>query len=71
VRDRDLWYKSSFSGNGGCVEVKIDDLVRVRDSKDPSSPVLTFTHREWRAFLQGVGCGEFNLREEPGSQSGE
>lgn len=47
------WFKSSFSqGNGECVEIlRTGESIRVRDSKDPSGPVLAFTHGEWRAFL--------------------
>jgi hypothetical protein len=55
------WTKSSHSHNNGCVEVAHgDDLVAVRDSKDPSGPVLLFTPKEWRAFLAGVRDGEFD-----------
>ncbi|GAA5076887.1 DUF397 domain-containing protein [Thermocatellispora tengchongensis] len=57
------WFKASFSDNGGgCVEVAIgDDGVAVRDSKDPSGPVLRFTDLEWAAFIAGVHAGEFDL----------
>lgn len=61
------WRKSSFSGgNGGaCVEVAIipgaadggGQAVALRDSKDPSGPVLAFTPAEWRAFTSGVRGG--------------
>jgi hypothetical protein len=48
-----VWRKSSHSeGNGGdCVEVA-ERLggIAVRDSKDPSGPVLTFGSAEWAAF---------------------
>jgi len=48
------WVKSSYSGNeGDCVEVAdLPDGGRaVRDSKDPSGPVLRFTAEEWKAFM--------------------
>jgi hypothetical protein len=55
------WHKSSHSGNNGCVEVvQSGDQIAVRDSKDPSGPVLVFTPHEWRAFLDGVRDGEFD-----------
>ncbi|MER7166688.1 DUF397 domain-containing protein [Micromonospora sp. NPDC000207] len=48
------WRKSSRSGsNGGaCVEVagNLPGAVAVRDSKDPSGPVLSFTPGAWAAF---------------------
>lgn len=50
------WRKSTRSGpNGGdCVEVadNVADVVAVRDSKDRSGPVLTFSHGAWRDFVE-------------------
>jgi hypothetical protein len=57
------WIKSSLSfSNGNCVEVASlpDGGVGVRDSKDPSGPVLRFTPGEWHAFLGGAQNGEFD-----------
>jgi hypothetical protein len=55
------WRKSSFCGNGACVEVaKSGDEFFVRDSKDGNSPVLRFTKDEWVAFVAGVSAGEFS-----------
>jgi Domain of unknown function (DUF397) len=55
------WHKSSHSSHNGCVEVANGgDLIAVRDSKDPSGPMLLFTPLEWRAFLKGVRDGEFD-----------
>ncbi|MGC4809998.1 DUF397 domain-containing protein [Micromonospora sp. DT228] len=47
------WRTSSRSGNGECVEVAdtLPGLVGVRDSKDPTGPVLVFAPAEWRAFV--------------------
>ncbi|WP_319460603.1 DUF397 domain-containing protein [Micromonospora sp. RTP1Z1] len=49
------WRKSTRSGsNGGaCVEVadNLPGVVGVRDSKDPTGPVLTFDPQTWRAFI--------------------
>jgi hypothetical protein len=60
--ERWQWHKSSFSGANGCVEVAlVEGGAAVRDSKDPASPVLRFTAREWEAFLAGVRAGEFDL----------
>jgi uncharacterized protein DUF397 len=55
------WLRSSRSNPGGCVEVRFaENSVQVRDSKDPDGPVLTFTDREWTAFLDGVRSNEFD-----------
>ncbi|MGC4835214.1 DUF397 domain-containing protein [Micromonospora vinacea] len=50
-----VWRKSTRSGdNGGdCVEVatNLPGVVAVRDSKDHSGPVLTFSSEDWSAFI--------------------
>lgn len=58
-----VWRKSGFSGASGCVEVAAlaDDLIAVRDSKDPDGPILGFRRDEWNAFIEGVRDGEFDL----------
>ena len=56
------WRKSSASGDAGCVEIRFDAAdVHIRDTKNRGGAKLTFTHREWRAFLTGVRRGEFDL----------
>jgi hypothetical protein len=61
--ERNVWRKSSRSGNNGqCVEVRDQgDAVGVRDSKNPQGPALTFTPEEWSAFIEGAKAGEFDL----------
>lgn len=56
------WFKSSFSGPNGCVEIaETAERVWVRDTKAGGrGPVLTFTRAEWTAFLAGVRAGEFD-----------
>jgi hypothetical protein len=56
------WRKASASGNNGCVEVAPlpDGGVAVRDSKDATGPVLSFTRHEWVSFLDGLDRGEFS-----------
>lgn len=46
------WRKSSHSGDqGACVEMATaSDAVAVRDSKDPTGPVLRFPGAAWTAF---------------------
>jgi Domain of unknown function (DUF397) len=55
--------KSSYSGNGGCVEVSMSTAgdVLLKDSKLTESPVLHFSKREWTAFLAGLEAGEFEF----------
>jgi len=58
------WRKSSRSGpfTDNCVEVAfVDDAIAVRDSKNPTGPVLIFTASEWDAFVDGAKDGEFDV----------
>ncbi|MEU9884424.1 DUF397 domain-containing protein [Sphaerisporangium sp. NPDC051011] len=57
---------STRSANGSeCVEVAMADVasgarasaVFLRDSKNPSGPVITLTSLQWRAFIAGVKEG--------------
>jgi hypothetical protein len=38
-----------------------EDVVAVRDSKDPSKMTLSFTKDEWQDFVAGVKNGEFDF----------
>ncbi|WP_433114496.1 DUF397 domain-containing protein [Micromonospora sp. CA-246542] len=55
-----VWRKSRRSGSSGgnCVEVadNLPGVVGVRDSKDPTGPVLTFGPSAWRAFVTQVAA---------------
>ena len=56
-----VFRKSSLSGSGNdCVEVatNLPSIVAIRDSKDPSSPALTFSPATWNNFLTSIRNGE-------------
>lgn len=57
------WRKSGRSdSNGNCVELrKKDDRVEMRDSKDPTGPVLTFDREAFADFIRGVKAGQFDV----------
>lgn len=60
------WEKSFASepNGGSCVEVDMSQPgeVAVRDDKlGETSPILTFDHDEWSAFLIAVKAGQFDL----------
>ena len=63
--DRAQWRTSTYSGDngGGCVEVarNLPGVVAVRDSKDRTGPVLTFSPVGWEAFAAGLKSGELDL----------
>ena len=57
------WRKSTVSNpQGNCVELAVlaDGGVRVRNSRFPGGPHLTYTHAEMAAFVRGVQAGEFD-----------
>ncbi|MGW4717477.1 DUF397 domain-containing protein [Nocardia sp. NPDC004260] len=58
------WFKSSFSSaDRDCVEVAFlrEGCVGVRDSKNPTGPVLVFGPSEWDSFTVRIACGELEL----------
>ena len=59
------WRKSSYSGNGGsdCIEVArcLPGAVAVRDSKNPSGPVLALQPASWQAFTDAIKAGQHDL----------
>lgn len=57
------WRKSSRSGgaSGSCVELACaPDVIAVRDSKNPTGPVLTFTRDTVMELLAEVRCGKLD-----------
>jgi len=56
------WRKSTFSGEGDCVEwLATDDRVCIRNSEHRDGAVLVFTRSEWLAFVAGVKDGQADL----------
>ncbi|WP_405796757.1 DUF397 domain-containing protein [Streptomyces sp. NBC_01506] len=59
-----LWFKSSYSDNGGtCVEVAANlaatrGIVPVRDSKNTAGPVLSLPTGSFASFVASVKAGE-------------
>ncbi len=52
------WRKSSYSGEDStqnCVEVRLDRLSQIRDSKDRAGGTLSVTTRSWDAFVARLG----------------
>jgi hypothetical protein len=60
------WKKPSYStAQGNCVEVsQLRDGIIVRDSKNPSGPVLRFSADDWQAFVASVKAGKLGTSED-------
>jgi hypothetical protein len=59
---RRAWRKSKYSANDvQCVEFAEDqEGCAVRDSKDPTGPVLTCSPTQWIAFTAAISRGQFS-----------
>jgi len=50
-----IWRKSSFSEAGNCVEVAIqEELVLIRDSKNPNGGILSISASAWQEFIHAI-----------------
>lgn len=59
------WFTSSYSNNGGtCVEAATNlaaahAIVPVRDSKNPTGPVLGLSTTAFATFVESLKTGDF------------
>jgi len=61
--DTPTWRKSTRSqpNNANCVEVAtLGGKIAIRDSKDPSGPVLIVSADAFAALIEGIRAGEFD-----------
>ncbi|MGI5351836.1 DUF397 domain-containing protein [Streptomyces sp. CA-250714] len=62
------WYKSSYSNNGGqCIEVAANlaathGVVPIRDSKNPTGPVLNLPTDAFTTFVASVKAGDWGTQ---------
>ncbi|WP_426503006.1 DUF397 domain-containing protein [Dactylosporangium sp. McL0621] len=56
------WRKSTRSEDGNCVEVAkaVNGSIGVRDSQDPTGPVLDFDRGSWTSFTDDIHTGRFD-----------
>lgn len=61
-KERDGFVCSHKTMCTACVAVKRDGgAVQIRDTKDEADTTLSFTNEEWKAFIEGVKNGEFDV----------
>lgn len=54
------WRHGSSCNGGTCVEVaRFREKIAVRDSGNPTGPILTFTASNWEDFITNIKAGEF------------
>ena len=50
-----VWRKSSFSANGDCIEVAIQNgSVLIRDTKNRSGGTISASSSAWQEFIQAI-----------------
>jgi hypothetical protein len=67
MRTNLTWFKSSYSGDqpGNCIEVAYDTdtaaapTIHIRDSKNPTGPLLTVNSTAWAAFTRRARHGSW------------
>ena len=57
-----VWMKSSRCDSSQCVEVAaVAGDVMIRDSRNPSGPILRVSRADWDAFAAGITHGDFQF----------
>jgi hypothetical protein len=55
------WRRASFCASNECIEVAPhNNMIVMRNSREPRGQVLRYTAEEWRSFVRGIKAGEFD-----------
>jgi hypothetical protein len=55
------WRVARNCNGGNCIRVApIAEMIVIGDSKNPDGPLLSYSHAEWAAFVEGVRQGDFD-----------
>lgn len=59
---KSLTWRTALSCDGGeCVQVAADqNVVLMRNSRQPGGPLLEYTVEEWHEFVSGIKKGDFD-----------
>jgi hypothetical protein len=56
-----MWRRSSFCASGDCLEVaEQDQMILIRDSKNPGQAPLRYSRAELKAFAEAIKAGELD-----------
>ena len=55
------WRVARHCDAGSCIRVAPHQgMIVIGDTKNPYSPVLSYSHEEWSAFVKGIRQGDFD-----------
>ena len=55
------WKKASYCNGGACIQVaRLDGLIFLGDSKNPSGPVLSAGYPQWNSLIGKIKRGDFD-----------
>jgi predicted secreted Zn-dependent protease len=59
---KSLTWRTALNCDGGsCVEVAADqNVIWIRNSRQPDGPLLQYTPEEWHEFASGIKKGDFD-----------
>jgi predicted secreted Zn-dependent protease len=59
---KSLTWRTALNCDGGaCVEVAADrNIIVIRNSRQPSGPLIEYTTEEWYEFVSGIKKGDFD-----------
>jgi hypothetical protein len=56
-----IWRTALSCDGGACVEVAADqNSILIRNSRQPSGPLIEYTPEEWHEFVSGIKKGDFD-----------
>jgi hypothetical protein len=59
--ERAVWRKASLCQGGECVEVaRLNNMIVMRDSKDPRGHMLYYATEEFRSFVRSIKAGRYD-----------
>jgi predicted secreted Zn-dependent protease len=55
------WHTALSCDGGACVQVAADqNIILIRNSRQPDGPLVEYTSEEWHEFVSGIKKGDFD-----------